>query len=167
MLIPLKEQIRQMPNFPISGVNFLDISPILSAPDSFQVMLSQMADLVDWTKIDVVIGIESRGFILGAALAARHIKGFIPCRKAGKLPPPIISESYQLEYGSATLEMQAGHGRALIVDDVLATGGTLQATINLAEKSGYQVNDLLVLIDIQKLNKLKFNGQPVKSLFKF
>lgn len=167
MNMNIKEQIRQVADFPQKGVNFLDISPLLSSPQSFQVLLSQLGALVDWNKFDIVIGIESRGFILGSALAAKHNKGFVSCRKAGKLPPPVIAESYSLEYGQATIEMQPGKGRALIIDDVLATGGTLKACINVAEKAGYKVEDLLVLIDIQFLNKMTFKGEPVKSLLKY
>jgi len=167
MQLQFKEIIRKVPNFPKAPIEFLDISPVLASPDYLQVLLSQMGALVDWASIDAVIGIESRGFILGSALAAKHQKGFIPCRKAGKLPPPVVSESYQLEYGEATLEMQAGKGRVLIVDDVLATGGTLQATINIAEKCGYHPVDLLVMINISQLNSFTFRGNPVKALLKY
>ncbi len=163
----LKELVRHVPHFPKKGINFLDISPLISSHEAFTVLLSQMGAMVDWTKIDIVIGIESRGFILGAALAAKHNKGFSPCRKAGKLPPPVISEAYQLEYGNATLEMQTGHGRALIVDDVLATGGTMKATMSIAEKAGYKIEELLVLIDICELNKMTFKNERVKSLLQF
>jgi len=126
-----------------------------------------MGALIDWTKIDVVVGIESRGFILGSALAAKHNKGFVPCRKAGKLPPPVVAESYSLEYGNATLELQPGKGRALIVDDVLATGGTLKATLNIAEKAGFQVEDVLVMINIAAINSMKFRGEKVKALLDY
>ncbi len=163
----LKNLIRQVPDFPKKGINFLDITPLISSGDALQVLISQMGAMIEWSSVDVIIGIESRGFILGAALAAKHNKGFVPCRKAGKLPPPVHSESYSLEYGMATLEMQPGQGRALIVDDVLATGGTLKATINIAEKSGFRVSDLLVLIDIPVLNSMKFKGEKIKSLFQY
>jgi adenine phosphoribosyltransferase len=114
--------------------------------------------------VDVIAGIESRGFILAAALAKHSGKGFIPLRKAGKLPPPTVSESYALEYGSATLELAPGQGRVIILDDVLATGGTLQAGIKLCERAGYEVCDVGVLINLAFLNTMQFNKLPVKSL---
>jgi len=163
----LKNMIRQVPNFPKSGVNFLDITPILADANSLQSLVFCMGEKINWTNIDVVVGIESRGFILAAALATKYNKGLTLCRKAGKLPPPTHRASYALEYGEATIEMAPGHGRALIVDDVLATGGTLQAAIQITEKAGYHVHDLLVMIDIQFLNQMKFKGQSVKSLFQF
>lgn len=167
MKLDLKTLIKTIPDFPKKGIQFLDIAPILSSGEAFQVMLSQLADKIDWTHIDVVIGIESRGFIIGSALAAKHNKGFVLCRKAGKLPPPVIEEKYDLEYGKAIIEIQPGKGRALIVDDVLATGGTLKATMNIAEKAGYHVEDLLVLINIAALNKMTFKNQKVKAILTF
>jgi adenine phosphoribosyltransferase len=167
MKLDLKHLVRSVPDFPKMGVSFLDISPMLASVEALPVMLSQLGDLVDWTKIDVVIGVESRGFILGCALAAKHNRGFVQCRKSGKLPPPVIAEKYELEYGNGIVEMQPGHGRALIVDDILATGGTLKAVTNVAEKAGYSVQDLLVLINIQKLNKMTFKNEKVKALLQF
>ena len=162
----LLAHFRKVSDFPKPGIQFLDMSPVLAKPELFAETLRQLSSLVDWSKIDTVIGIESRGFMLGAPLASLHKKGFVPCRKAGKLPPPVIAESYDLEYGSATLEMQPGSGRALIVDDVLATGGTLQATLRIAAKAGYQVHSLAVLVNITMLNSLTFQGAPVPSVIR-
>ena len=113
--------------------------------------------------MDAVAGIESRGFILGAALALRRGKGFIPIRKQGKLPPPVSSLAYQLEYGTATLEMQPGTGRVVIVDDVLATGGTLTAAAELCKHSGYQVSALLALVDLKLIPPLRWNGLALRT----
>jgi adenine phosphoribosyltransferase len=167
MKLDLKKLVTTIPNFPKAGVQFLDIAPIVSSGEAFQVMLSQLSDKIDWKNIDTIIGIESRGFILGAALAAKHFKGFVPCRKSGKLPPPVISESYTLEYGTSTLEIHPGKGRALIVDDILATGGTLKAAYSIAQKAGYEVQDMLVLINIEALNEMKFKSEKVKSLLQY
>lgn len=163
----LRSFIRDVPDFPIPGVMFRDISKLLSTPDCFKFAVDQMATHTDIESIDYVVGIESRGFILGAALAARFQKGFIPMRKAGKLPPPVESHSYTLEYGKATLEMSHGSGRVVIVDDVLATGGTLDAARVLCERAGYQIEGLSVLIDLKFLNQYRFNGKPVPSVLEY
>ncbi len=108
----------------------------------------------DLSRVDAFVGIESRGFILAALAAGVHGKGFIPLRKAGKLPPPVHAESYKLEYGEATLEIAPGTGRVLIFDDVLATGGTLQASMNLCRRAGYSIEGCTVLINLPGLNAL-------------
>jgi len=145
----LRQWIRDVPDFPQPGVTFRDIAPLLrdrfvAAVDAVDALLAE----AEWHDCDAIAGIESRGFIFAAALAERRGLGFVPVRKQGKLPPPTVSQSYQLEYGSAALEMQAGTGRLLIVDDVFATGGTLGAAIDLSVRAGYQVNALAALIDI-------------------
>jgi adenine phosphoribosyltransferase len=159
--------IVNVPDFPKKGVIFKDISPLLS--NHYSDVIEQMGKLIDWTEIDIVAGIESRGFILGAGLAARYSKGFVPIRKKGKLPPPTISHSYDLEYGSDTLEIKpsSGQKRILIVDDVLATGGTLKAAITLSEKASYQINGILVLMNLKFLNKFEEEGIKVKSILNY
>lgn len=166
-MLDYKLHIRETPNFPIPGVLFRDINPLLADPKLFAQMLEDFTNLFELSHIDAFVGIESRGFILASALAAITQKGFIPLRKAGKLPPPLHQESYLLEYGSAILEMQAGLGHVVIIDDVLATGGTLQAAIKLCEKSGYTIQDIGVLINLKSLNQLRFKGSEIKSLIQY
>jgi adenine phosphoribosyltransferase len=145
----LKSAIRDVPDFPSPGILFRDIAPLLR--DRFEDTIRALDGLLndaEWREIEAIAGIESRGFILGAALAARRGKGFVLVRKKGKLPPPVVDVSYDLEYGSGVLEMQRGRGNLVLVDDVLATGGTLSAAANLCERAGYQVKALAVLIDL-------------------
>ena len=164
-----KNLIRDVPDFPIKGVLFRDLSPLLQDANSFAQVAEDFAKQIDLNKVDAFVGIESRGFIFAAQLAAQFHKGFIPLRKAGKLPPPVIQKSYKLEYGEATLEMAptASRARVVICDDVLATGGTLKASIELCEKAGYQIEDILVLINLTFLNEMKFKNVPVKSLIQY
>ncbi len=163
----LNQFITTVPDFPTSGVFFKDISPLLADPAALQYVVNGLVSKVDLNQVDYFVGLESRGFIFASMLAAKTTKGFIPFRKKGKLPPPVESESYSLEYGSATLEAKKGSGRVVIVDDVLATGGTLQASIKLAEKAGYVVSDVLVLIDLTFLNSFQFRNKKIKSLITY
>lgn len=161
--------IRDVPDFPIKGVLFRDISPLLADAEAFHHAAGDFGKLIDLEKVDLFVGIESRGFIFAAQLAAHFKKGFLPLRKAGKLPPPVLKNSYKLEYGEASLELAPAPKpfRVVICDDVLATGGTLKAAIELCEQAGYKVQDLLVLINLTFLNDMKFQEQQVKSLIQY
>ncbi|RYZ68099.1 MAG: adenine phosphoribosyltransferase [Proteobacteria bacterium] len=165
--LDLKSFVTDVPDFPIKGVTFRDISPLLENPEAFSQALTGLVEGVDLANVDAFVGIESRGFILAAALASKFNKGFIPLRKAGKLPPPVRSESYALEYGTATLEMKLGQGRVVVVDDVLATGGTLQAGLSLCEKCGYEVEAVTVLINLKFLNQMTYKEKSVISVLDY
>jgi adenine phosphoribosyltransferase len=159
----LKQYIRDVPDFPSQGILFRDIAPLLR--DHFDAAIKALDTLLsehEWQELDAIAGIESRGFILGAALAARRGKGFVLVRKKGKLPPPVVDLSYSLEYGTGTLEMQRGNGRLLLVDDVLATGGTLSAAANLCERAGFQVKSLAVLIDLHIVASYRWRDMPAR-----
>lgn len=161
--------IREVPDFPIPGVLFRDVTPLLQNAEAFSRVADDFARLIDLSQVDLFAGIESRGFIFAAQMASKFNKGFLPLRKAGKLPPPTVRKSYHLEYGEATLEMApaAQPARVVICDDVLATGGTLKASIELCEKAGYKVQDVLVLINLRFLNQMQFKNQDVKSLIQY
>lgn len=161
--------IRDVADFPIPGVMFRDVTPLLQDAAAFKQVTEDFGKLINLDEVDVFVGIESRGFIFATALAAHFNKGFLPLRKAGKLPPPTIKESYKLEYGEATLEISPTQKplRVVICDDVLATGGTLKASISLCEKAGYKISDVLVLINLTFLNDMKFKNEPIKSLIQY
>jgi adenine phosphoribosyltransferase len=163
----LKSYIRDIPDFPQKGILFRDISPLLKSPEALRFVAQEFGKSCDLSRIDAFVGVESRGFILASLLAGHFQKGFIPLRKAGKLPPPVIAESYSLEYGKATLEMAPGQARVMILDDVLATGGTLQASLNICKKAGYQVEQVGVLINLTFLNEMKFKDEPIYSLVQY
>jgi adenine phosphoribosyltransferase len=149
-MLDLKQAIRDVPDFPRAGILFRDIAPLLR--DHFEATVDALDALLspqEWREVDALAGIESRGFILGAALAHRRHKGFLLVRKQGKLPPPVVDVAYDLEYGSGILEMQEGRGRVVLVDDVLATGGTMSAAAGLCNRAGYELKALLALIDLR------------------
>jgi adenine phosphoribosyltransferase len=162
-----EELILKVPDFPKPGVIFKDFSPLLA--QKLPEVINDMSKGIDWDKIDLVLGIESRGFILGAALALQNKKGFLPVRKKGKLPPPVIGVDYELEYGSDTLEMAVNNKEltVIIVDDVIATGGTLKATIQLCEKNNFKVNCVAALINLKFLNNLSDGKYKINSVLNY
>lgn len=148
----LNSFIKEVPDFPKKGIIYKDIQPLLQNARAFEDAIIGMVDLldVDLTKIDYVAGIESRGFIFGIAMAWITNSGFKMIRKPGKLPNQdnLISFKYDLEYGSDTIEMERGQGNVIIVDDVFATGGTMEAAKELCVEAGYEVLDTVCLLDI-------------------
>jgi adenine phosphoribosyltransferase len=168
----LKQHIRSVPDFPKTGILFYDITTLLRDPAGFKLTIDMLSTPYVGQGIDVVIGIESRGFILGGAVAERIGAGFIPIRKPGKLPAKAIRESYDLEYGKDALEIhedavEKGQ-RVLIVDDVLATGGTAAAAAQLVKKLGGQLHGLAFLIELLFLNgTAKLEGENVYSVLKY
>lgn len=167
-MIDLKSYIRNVPDFPQPGILFRDISPLLRQAFGETIeALSALLDASEWSQVDAVAGVESRGFILAAALALRNRKGFVLVRKKGKLPPPVVELAYGLEYGQGVLEMQAGNGRLLLVDDVLATGGTLAAAAALAERAGYTVSQSIVLLDLKLTPPFHWDRPPVRTVLEY
>ena len=170
----LKSVIRAVPDWPKQGIMFRDITTLLKDADAFSYVIDKLSERYRNAKIDLVAGIESRGFILGGALAGRLHKGFIPIRKEGKLPYKTEKESYELEYGRATVEVHidaiAKGARVLIVDDLVATAGTLGAAINLVEKLGGEVFECAVIIELPDLHgreKVEKKGHKLFSMVKF
>lgn len=152
----LKAKIRHVPDFPKPGILFYDITTLLRDPTGFRAAVDAMASPFRDKAVDVVVGVESRGFILGAAVADRLGAGFVPVRKVGKLPSKTIRATYSLEYGSDSLEMHSDAvecgQRVLIVDDLLATGGTARATAELVRQLGGEVHAIAFLIELAGLN---------------
>ncbi|QQS42486.1 MAG: adenine phosphoribosyltransferase [Acidobacteriota bacterium] len=168
----LKDLIREVPDFPKPGINFYDITTLLQDPDGLKQTVDGMISKFRGEKIDTVIGIESRGFIFAVPLAYALGAGFVPVRKPNKLPHVKVSASYDLEYGQDTLEMHSdavgeGH-RVLIVDDLLATGGTAQAVTKLVEQVGGEIVGLGFLVELTFLNgRDKLRGYDVHSFLKY
>ena len=165
----LKAKIRHVPDFPKPGILFYDITTLLCDPQGFRDTVDAMAAPYMGEDIDQVVGIESRGFILGAAIAATLGCGFVPIRKPGKLPAATYKESYNLEYGTDSLEIHQDacgtNQRLLIVDDVLATGGTARAAIDLVKKTGGKIIGAAFLIELDFLKgRDKLAGEPVYSV---
>ena len=165
--------MRPIPDWPAPGVTFRDITPLLAQPDAFAAVIDAMAAAgQDFGPVDAVLGIEARGFIVGAPVALKLGAGFVPVRKDGKLPAETLSVSYALEYGEATIEihtdaLKAGD-RVLVVDDVLATGGTLAATATLVAEAGATVAGYLVAIELPALDgRSRLADTPLRSLASF
>ena len=160
-----KDYITEVPDFPVQGVNFKDISPLLANQKLFEECIDEMGMLVDIP--DYWIGIDARGFIFASALSMIHGGGVVMCRKAGKLPPPTARHEYKTEYSEDVLEMKIGTGTVVVVDDVLATGGTLQAVNDLCQTAGYTVIDNLVLIDLLYVTRIKDFDLKIRSLIEY
>lgn len=170
MKADLEAAIAVVPDFPKPGILFRDISPLLA--NHFSETISALAKRLtrdEWAEVDALVGIESRGFLLAAGLAQALGKGVILVRKPGKLPPPVLRQHYALEYGEDMLEMNASvtPRRVLLVDDVLATGGTLSATEALCQQAGHQILGALLLINLSTLNHYRCQGHPVRSLWTY
>jgi len=152
----LKDLIRDIPDFPKAGVVFKDITPLLADPEGFSLVVENIASRFEGQGIRKVVGIEARGFIIAAPVAHRLGAGFVPVRKVGKLPWEVEAEAYELEYGTGLLELHSDavaiEERVLVVDDVLATGGTAAATVRLIERLGAQVVGLGFVIELGFLN---------------
>lgn len=168
----LKSRIRHVPDFPKAGILFYDVTTLLRDPEGFRIAVDSMALPHQDAGIHLVVGIESRGFILGAAVADRIGAGFVPVRKLGKLPAATVRASYDLEYGSDSLEMHrdavSSGQRVLIVDDLLATGGTARATLNLVKQLGGDVVGVSFLIELVELNgRAKLEGENVTAVLQY
>jgi adenine phosphoribosyltransferase len=168
----LKSAIRDVPDFPKPGILFKDITPVLRDPGHFRRAIDLLAVCCGDLAVDKVVAIESRGFILGGALAIRLGAGFVPVRKPGKLPWKARRASYALEYGTDSLEMHEDAvgpaDRVLVVDDVIATGGTARATGELVEAAGARVSAYLFLVELGFLDgRAKLEGSDVRSLIRF
>ncbi|MFE6161775.1 adenine phosphoribosyltransferase [Streptomyces sp. NPDC056486] len=169
----LLSRIRDVPDYPEPGVMFKDITPLLADPEAFAALTEALADLAVRYGATKIVGLEARGFILGAPVALRAGLGFIPVRKAGKLPGATLSQSYDLEYGSAEIEVHAedlaADDRVMVIDDVLATGGTAEASVRLIRRAGAQVAGVAVLMELGFLDgraKLEttLEGAPLEAL---
>jgi adenine phosphoribosyltransferase len=172
LTIDLKQMIRSVPDFPKPGINFFDITTLLKEPLGLNATIEALSEPYIDARIDTVVGIESRGFILGSAVAHRIGAGFVPVRKPGKLPAKAIKEVYELEYGKDAVEIHADAidkgQRVLIVDDVLATGGTAAATTRLVKHLGGELHGLAFLIELTFLDgKTKLTGENVFSVLRY
>ncbi|MCE5250008.1 adenine phosphoribosyltransferase [bacterium] len=165
----LKSSLREVPDFPKPGINFIDITTLLKNPQAFAETVKLLVRSVHGSDINAVVGIEARGFIFGGAVAKELGVGFIPIRKPGKLPAATIHESYELEYGTDSIEMHADAlakgDRVLLLDDLLATGGTMKAAASLIEKVGAEVVKIAFVVELTFLNgRDKLAGYDVISL---
>ncbi len=172
----LKDHIRTVPDWPTPGVQFRDITPLLQDAKVFRVLIDAFVHrYMDSTmRPDVVAGLDARGFILGAVIAYELNVGFVPVRKKGKLPFTTVEETYELEYGSATVELHTDAvkvgDRVLLIDDLIATGGTMMASKKLLEKLGAHVMEGAAIVDLPELggsNKLRAAGLPLFTLLHF
>lgn len=172
MVINLKDKIRSIPDFPKEGIIYRDITTLLQDKEAFTLAVDEMKRMTEEFEFDLIVGPESRGFIVGTPLAYSAGKGFVPVRKPGKLPYRTIRYEYELEYGSDVLEIHMDAikegEKVIIVDDLLATGGTLLSTIKLVEQLGGEVAGVFVLIELMDLKgRERLNGYQVRSLMQY
>ena len=170
--IDLKKYIRDIPNYPKPGIIFRDITPLLKDSRALSSAIDEITDLFKDKKIDCVVAVEARGFIFGAAVADRLGAGFVPIRKKGKLPWKTTNVEYQLEYGTDIVEIHSDAvekgTRVLMLDDLLATGGTMAAACDLIENLGGKVAGVAFLIELTQLNgREKLKGRDVRTVIKF
>ena len=168
----IEDYVRSIPDFPEPGIIFRDITSVLNDADGLQLAIDSMDDLLKGTDFDVVVGPESRGFIFGVPIAYNNHTGFVPVRKKGKLPCETISEEYALEYGTATIEIhkdaiQPGQ-KVVIIDDLIATGGTVEAAIKLVEELGGEVVKVVFLMELAGLKgRERLAGYDVASVIRY
>lgn len=165
----LEEYVRSIPDFPEKGIIFRDVTSVLQDPEGLSLAIDSMKELVGNTEFDLIAGTESRGFIFGVPIAYSLHKAFIPVRKKGKLPRETVSASYDLEYGSAEIEMHRDSvkpgQKVIIVDDLIATGGTVEATVNMIESLGGEVVKIIFLMELAGLKgREKLKGYDVESV---
>ena len=173
--MPIKSKIRTVPDYPVKGIKFRDISTLISDPEGLQLVVDSLKERYERKNaFDIIVGIEARGFIVGSALAYSLRKGFVMIRKPGKLPGKVIAQEYQLEYGSDKMEIHADAfipgTKVLVVDDLLATGGTVMSAIALVEKLGGVITEAAFIIDLPDIGgskKLQDNGYKMFSLTEF
>lgn len=168
----LRNWIKDVPDFPTEGILFKDITPLLQSPEAFGEAIKQMSDYAKAANANVIVGPESRGFIFGTPVACSLGNGFVPVRKAGKLPRKTISKKYDLEYGSNELFMHEDAikpgDKIMIIDDLLATGGTVKAAISMIEQLGGEVVGCCFLIELEALEGRKvLEGYPIHSLITY
>ncbi len=172
MLDLIKAQIRDVPDFPSPGILFKDITPLLGDPEAFAQTIELLAERYKQEPIDYVVGVEARGFVIGAALASKLNTGFVMVRKSGKLPAATLKATYELEYGTDTLEIHRDAfppgARVLLVDDVLATGGTMGAVTELVDTLQGKIHELVFLIELTFLNgRNRLKGHELYSLIQY
>ena len=168
----IEEYVRSIPDFPEPGIMFRDVTSVLQDPEGLKLAIDSMIRLLDGVDFDVIAGAESRGFIFGAPIAYALGKAFVPIRKKGKLPCETISEKYDLEYGTAEIEMHKDSikpgQKVVVVDDLIATGGTIEAAIKLIESLGGEVVKVLFLMELAGLNgREKLKGYDVESVITY
>lgn len=168
----VEDYVRSIPDFPEPGIIFRDVTSVIQSPEGLKLAIDGITDLIGDTEFDVVVGPESRGFIFGVPVAYNNGKGFVPVRKKGKLPCETISADYELEYGTATIEMHKDAitpgQKVIIVDDLIATGGTTEAIIKLVEELGGEVVKVLFLMELEGLKgRDKIAEYDVESVIKY